>query len=186
MSAAAAYRTAAAVENTHINIIFPAHFAQGLLSLFQGPVGHPVASVFITVGVADHDFLKVVARLQLFLIQLILKYFAHQPAALLKIFDGLKKRYHIDGTLNAYFVVIPKPRFFGQDKYLQHITDPVGHTDDIIAKAVGIYRQHLVDQRKGFEHLSSLITQLLLHRRKRTRILKLPAEKRYLLILCKR
>src|SRR5699024_10370142 len=56
--AATAHGASPPVEQPEIDFVFMANPAQFLLSFLKRPVGHPVTAVFVTIGIAQHDFLE--------------------------------------------------------------------------------------------------------------------------------
>ena len=91
-------RSATAMENTIINSEFFTDFSQVILPLIERPIRHEIAAVFVTIGIAEHDFLKGVAPFEVLAVNRRFENVRQERLDVLKILDGFEEWYNIDRT----------------------------------------------------------------------------------------
>src|SRR5579875_4056455 len=88
-----------AMKQTQLHFMPVRHVPKALLRTEEGPVGGKISAVFHRIGIPQHDFLEVAARLEQFSVNRILQKLIQNAGAGLQVVDGFKQRDGVETRL---------------------------------------------------------------------------------------
>src|SRR5205823_5501739 len=131
--AAAADRTAAAMEQSQPHAMALEYFDEADLGLVELPARGDETAVLVAVGVAEHHFLHRAAAVHQFAIIVQRQHPVHYGAGSLQILDGFEQRHDID---RAAAGGIDEAGFLQEQRNLEHVGHPLAHGDDALGNRV--------------------------------------------------
>ena len=163
-AAAAAYRSAAAVEEAQSHAALASDLVERAMSLVDLPRAGDHAAVLVGVGVAEHDLLLVVPGFEKRLVRLAGPQLAHDRGCVLQVFDRLEERDRLQTGIVAVRFDLDSAEA-GKPEHVKDVFSAGGSADDVLADGLGRVRLlELCDGAEGVEDLGRLFGE---SRRKR-------------------
>ena len=135
-TAAASDAAAATVEQAHTDIVFFEEFDQAQFRLIETPRAGHVAAVFVGIGIAEHDFLNVVAALQQVAVPFVAEHGFHDGAGVFEGFDGFEEGDDVDAALRFAVFNRQQAAFFEQQREGEQVAGLFAVGDDALGNGV--------------------------------------------------